>query len=165
MPRMWRSAYSGEGDGVSGAHPRPTIGVGAVVWRGPRVLLVRRGTPPLSGEWSLPGGKQEWGEAVEAAVRREVREETALWLGPLTFVDVVDLVATDAAGGVGRHYTLLDYTAEALPGDAVAGDDAEAVAWFAVDEFAPLALWAPTRRVITRAAALRPGGGHFSAGA
>jgi ADP-ribose pyrophosphatase YjhB (NUDIX family) len=149
---------------VSGAGARPTIGVGAVVWRGTGVLLVRRGTPPLAGEWSLPGGKQEWGETVEAAVRREVREETALELGPLTFVEVVDLVATDAAGEVGRHYTLLDYTAEAVPGDAVAGDDAEALAWFGIDELAPLALWAPTRRVIGRAAALRAGGGHLPAG-
>ena len=149
---------------MSGAEPRPTVGVGAVVWRGSEVLLVRRGNPPRADEWSLPGGKQEWGETVEAAVRREVRQETALELGPLTFVDVVDLVATDAAGRVTHHYTLLDYTAEATAGVARAGDDAVAAAWFRLDELAPLGLWAQTRRVIARAEALRRPAGHFPAG-
>lgn len=140
--------------------PRPTVGVGAVVWRGDRVLLIRRGKPPRAGEWSLPGGRQEWGETVEAALRREVREETALELGPLTFVAVVDLLASGADGVVTRHYTLLDYTAEAAPGEAVAGDDAQAVAWFRPDALAALELWDETRAVIARAAGLRPGPAH-----
>lgn len=139
---------------------RPPVGVGAVIWRGADVLLVRRGKPPRAGEWSLPGGRQEWGETVEAALRREVREETALELGPLAFVAVVDLVATAADGAVTRHYTLLDYTAEAAAGEAVAGDDAQAVAWFQPDELPALELWAQTRAVIERAAALRAAGGH-----
>ncbi len=139
---------------------RPTVGVGAVVWRGEHVLLIRRGKPPRAGEWSLPGGRQEWGETVEAALRREVREETALELGPLIFVAVVDLVATGADGTVTRHYTLLDYTAEAAPGVAVAGDDAEAVAWFHPDALAALELWDETRAVVERAAGLRAGADH-----
>ena len=163
MRRMLQRAYSGEGAGVSRTAPRPTVGVGAVVWRGPQVLLIRRAKPPRAGEWSLPGGKQEWGETVVAAVRREVRQETALELGPLTFVDIVDLVATDAAGGVVHHYTLLDFTAEAKAGVARAGDDAAAVAWFERDELVSLNLWEPTFKVITRAAALRPDGGHSPA--
>lgn len=139
---------------------RPTVGVGAVVWRGAHVLLIRRGKPPGVGTWSLPGGRQEWGETVEAALRREVREETALDLGPLTFVAVVDLVATGADGTVVRHYTLLDYTAEAAAGEAVAGDDAQAVAWFHPDALAAVDLWDETRAVIERAARLRPGPAH-----
>ncbi|MFP4125307.1 MAG: NUDIX hydrolase [Alphaproteobacteria bacterium] len=139
---------------------RPTVGVGAVVWRGAHVLLIRRGKPPGAGAWSLPGGRQEWGETVEAALRREVREETHLDLGPLTFVAVVDLVATGADGSVVRHYTLLDYTAEAAPGEAVAGDDAQAVAWFDPDALAAVELWDETRAVIERAARLRPGAAH-----
>jgi 8-oxo-dGTP diphosphatase len=42
------------------------------------VLLIRRGTPPRLGEWSLPGGRIEWGEPVKAAALRELREETGV---------------------------------------------------------------------------------------
>jgi ADP-ribose pyrophosphatase YjhB (NUDIX family) len=135
--------------------PGPTIGVGAVVWRERRLLLIRRGKPPRRGEWSLPGGRQEWGETVEQALRREVCEETALRLGPLTLVDVVDLVMRDDAGRVTGHYTLLDYTADALPGEPRAGDDAEAVAWFAPEDLDALGLWSKTREVIALAAERR----------
>jgi ADP-ribose pyrophosphatase YjhB (NUDIX family) len=125
--------------------------------------LVRRGKPPRLGEWSLPGGRQEWGETVEAALRREVREETGLDVGPLRFVDVVDLVATEADGTISRHYTLLDYTAEAGPGEPVAGDDAAAVGWFDLTTVATLGLWDETHAVIERAAALRRDGPHSMA--
>ena len=53
---------------------RPIAGVGVVVFRGDKVLLIRRGTPPRIGQWSLPGGAQELGETVEQAARRELRE-------------------------------------------------------------------------------------------
>ena len=143
---------------------RPVVGVGAVVWRGSRLLLIRRGRAPLRGVWSLPGGRQGWGETVEAALRREVREETALELGPLTFVAVVDLLTPAAEGRPALHFTLLDYTAEALAGEAVAGDDAEAVAWFDMAEVARLDLWSETRAVIHRAAEVRASAGQPSAG-
>ncbi len=129
--------------------------MGAVVWRGARVLLIRRARPPRQGDWSLPGGKQEWGETVEAALRREVFEETALRLGELTLVDVVDFIADDTPGAPSRHYTLIDYTADALAGEPRPGDDAAAVSWFALDRLHTLGLWSATHAVILRAAALR----------
>jgi len=56
----------------------PRVGVGAVVLDGGRVLLVRRGKPPLMGKWSLPGGLVELGETTREAIRREVAEECGL---------------------------------------------------------------------------------------
>ena len=53
----------------------PLTGVGAVVFRGDRVLLVRRGSEPAYGKWSLPGGLVELGESLQEATCREVAEE------------------------------------------------------------------------------------------
>jgi ADP-ribose pyrophosphatase YjhB (NUDIX family) len=131
------------------AYPeRPVVGVGVVVWRDGRVLLVRRGRPPRLGQWSLPGGAQRLGETVEAAARREVAEETGLALDRLELLTVVDLVEHDPSGAVRYHYTLVDMVAAAAPGEPRAGDDAAAVAWFAPDELGALGLWGETLRII-----------------
>ena len=79
---------------------RPVVGVGAVVWRDDRFLLVRRGKPPNQGQWSLPGGAQQLGETVFEAARREVMEETALDVEVLGLVDVVDGIKADNEGRV-----------------------------------------------------------------
>ena len=129
---------------------RPVVGVGAVVWRGERVLLIRRGKPPRAGQWSLPGGAQQLGETLLEAVTRDVREETGL---PLESVRQPD-------GRVRYHYTLVDFTAEAPKGEAVAGGDAVAVGWFTVAELADLGLWSETLRIVGEAAALRAGPGE-----
>jgi ADP-ribose pyrophosphatase YjhB (NUDIX family) len=134
---------------------RPVVGVGAIVWRGERVLLIRRGRPPRLGQWSLPGGAQQLGETLEAAIRREVREETGLELASVTFLTTVDLIDRDAEGLVRYHYTLLDFTADAAGGDPIAGDDAADVAWFEPGELVGLGLWSETVRVIEAARAQR----------
>ena len=138
---------------------RPVVGVGAVVWRGERVLLIRRGKPPRAGQWSLPGGAQQLGETLLEAVTREVREETGLALESVRFLTTVDLVDRQPDGRVRYHYTLVDFTAEAPKGEAVAGDDAVAVGWFTVAELADLGLWSETLRIVGEAAALRAGPG------
>ena len=57
---------------------RPLIGVGVVVFKADRVLLIRRGKAPKAGSWSLPGGRQRLGETVRQAAAREVAEEARL---------------------------------------------------------------------------------------
>lgn len=132
---------------------RPIVGVGVVVWRGDRVLLIRRGKPPRAGQWSLPGGAQELGETVAETARREVLEETGLELAGLDLLTVVDLIEPAAEPGrFHYHYTLVDFVAEAAPGDAIAAGDAAAVAWFEPADLEGLGLWAETRRIIDLAA-------------
>jgi NAD+ diphosphatase len=65
---------------------RPIVGVGAVVIDGDRVLLVRRANEPLKGEWSIPGGAVEAGETLQAAVAREVLEETGVHVSSARYV-------------------------------------------------------------------------------
>ena len=120
------------------AYPdRPIVAVGAVILDADRVLLVQRGQEPLKGEWSLPGGAVEVGETLEAAVVREVREETSLdvVVGPV--VEVLDSIRRDAAGRVEYHYVIVDYACRVRSGTPVSaayGTDAADVCWVPVDE-------------------------------
>ena len=85
----------------------PPIGVGAVVIRHARVLLVRRAKAPRAGRWSLPGGRQRLGETVREAAAREVREETGVEVEVTALLDVVDFLA-DVTG-----------TASVIDGDTI----------------------------------------------
>lgn len=126
---------------------RPIVGVGVVVWREDRVLLVRRGKEPNKGQWSIPGGAQQLGETVFEAAAREVLEETGLTVTVCGLVDVVDGIMREA-GRVVYHYTLVDVVAESLEGEPVAADDAAAVGWFTLADLPALKLWSETERVI-----------------
>lgn len=137
------------------AYPnRPLVGVGAVVWRGDKVLLVKRGRPPNLERWSLPGGAQEVGETIVEAARREVIEETGLAITQVRFLTALDMIERDELGHVRYHYTLVDVVARAEEGRAVAGGDANGAEWFTLDQLPPLMLWSETTRVIALAAEL-----------
>lgn len=134
---------------------RPWIGVGAIVFKGDHVLLIRRGKPPNQGKWSLPGGAQEIGETVYQTAVREVLEETGLVIAVTRLVTVVDSIHRDDDGRVQYHYTLIDVSAEWVSGDPVCGDDADEACWVTVEEAAGLVSWVETARVIRMAAAQR----------
>ena len=131
-------------------YPRPTAGV--VCLRGREVLLIKRGNPPRQGQWSLPGGRIEWGETTEAAALRELTEETGVTAELLGLVDVVDGVMTSReTGEVTRHFIMIDYAARWLSGEVVAGDDAADARFFDLDEALAIVEWEETRRVIREA--------------
>jgi ADP-ribose pyrophosphatase YjhB (NUDIX family) len=118
----------------------PLVGVGAVVIQENRVLLIRRGQPPLLGEWSLPGGVLECGETLREAVAREVREETGLLVETGEMLGVYERVIRDDEGRVRYHYVLIDFLCRPVGGDLKAGSDAADVRWFTRDELPTLNL-------------------------
>ncbi|MCA3322734.1 MAG: NUDIX hydrolase [Roseomonas sp.] len=108
---------------------RPWVGIGCIVFREEAVLLVRRGKPPRIGQWSLPGGAQHVGEKAEEAARRELREETSIEVGQMALAYVFDAINQDDDGRARYHYTIIDFAALWLEGEARAGDDVSEVAW------------------------------------
>ncbi len=108
-------------------HPMP--GVGAVIVREGKVLLIRRGSEPLKGQWSLPGGLIELGETARQAVVREVEEETGLAVTSATGIETVDRIVRDGEGRIEYHYVLLDYLCQVSEGKPRAGSDAEEIVW------------------------------------
>lgn len=130
---------------------RPWVGIGCIVFREGRVLLVRRGKPPRLGQWSLPGGAQHLGEAAEEAARRELREEAGIEVGRMVLATVVDAISRDETGRALYHYTIIDYAAEWIAGEAQAGDDVSEVAWAALSGLAGFDLPAQTHAAIAAA--------------
>jgi 8-oxo-dGTP diphosphatase len=129
---------------------RPIVGVGAIVVDRDRVLIVKRAHEPLAGEWSLPGGAVEVGEKLEAAIAREVCEETGLEVEVGPIVDVLDRVRYDSGGRVKYHFVLIDFLCRVSGGTLAAASDADAVAWATLDEIAALGIAEATVTVIRK---------------
>ncbi len=111
-------------------YPRaPLCGVGALIINEDRVLLVKRGSEPGIGTWSIPGGLVEVGEHLEDAVKREVFEETGLIVNPTDLVVLVERIFKDENGRVKYHYIIADYLCPVSEGDLKAGSDAWEVIW------------------------------------
>jgi 8-oxo-dGTP diphosphatase len=130
---------------------RPVVGVGAVIVDRGRVLLVRRGHAPLKGEWSLPGGAVELGETLEAALTREVLEETSLQVSVEQLVDVVDRIHYAPDGRIEYHYVVADYLCTPHSTAPTSGSDADEVKWVRRDELAAYAVSDAALRVIHKA--------------
>ena len=137
---------------MSRSYPnRPIVGVGAVVFRDDRVLLIRRGKPPRRGDWSLPGGMQEIGETVFEAAAREVQEETGVTISDIALIDVVDSITLDDDSRVQFHYTLVDVVAKWRSGEPAGGSDAMHAEFMSFDEASKIVLWRETHRIIAKA--------------
>ncbi|WP_416899733.1 MAG: NUDIX hydrolase [Minwuia sp.] len=136
---------------------RPGVGLGAVIFRDDRVLMIKRGKPPRMGQWSIPGGRQEWGETAAAGAAREVLEETGIICRIGGLLDVIDGLGPAGDDGPEYHYTLIDFWGQWVSGDPVAGDDAADAVWMDAAEIEALTLWPETRRVIELARQKRDG--------
>ncbi len=132
--------------------PRPIAGAGIVVFREDEVLLIKRGKPPYRGQWSLPGGKIEYGETAAEAALRELAEETGTSARILGLIDVIDSIGLREPGQPGDwHYVLTDFAAIWTGGEPIADDDVTEAAFFPYDEAIALTQWDKTRDVIGRA--------------
>jgi ADP-ribose pyrophosphatase YjhB (NUDIX family) len=129
----------------------PLVGVGAVIVDGGRVVVIRRGSAPLLGEWSIPGGVLELGETVRAAVVREALEETGLQVEAVDLLGVFDRVVKDERGAVRFHFVLVDFLCRVKGGELRAGHDAADARWLTGEELEVFPMEAKAKAVLRQA--------------
>jgi ADP-ribose pyrophosphatase YjhB (NUDIX family) len=139
---------------------QPMVGVGGVVIDDGRTLLIRRASPPLKGEWSIPGGLLEVGETLQQGVARELAEETGLEVRVIELIEVFERIfpaPPNADGTPGEstrpqyHFVILDYLCEIRGGTLSAGSDALEFAWAREEDLAKFDLTVAVTRVLRRA--------------
>lgn len=140
---------------------RPVVGVGGIVIDRGRTLLIRRGTEPLLGEWSIPGGTLELGETLEQGVARELLEETGVRVRVLELIEVFDRIyledSPSDAGSNRRprfHFVIADYLCELIGGEPRAGSDVTDVAFAKEEELEKFALTETATRILKKAFAM-----------
>jgi len=136
------------------------IGVGGVVIDSGRTLLIRRGSAPLQGEWSIPGGLLEVGETLDQGVVRELAEETGLDVQVIELIEVFERIfpappnADGTPGDPARpqyHFVILDYLCEIRGGTIAAASDALEFAWAGEEELPKFNVTAAVKRVLQKA--------------
>jgi 8-oxo-dGTP diphosphatase len=140
---------------------RPVVGVGGIIIDRDRTVLIRRGTEPLLGQWSIPGGSLEIGETLEQGVIRELLEETGLEIRVLELIELFDRIYLENGSPSAKnkkkprfHYVIADYLCELLGGEARAGSDVTDLAFAREDELARFHLTETATRVLKKAFAM-----------
>ncbi|HWF12741.1 MAG TPA: NUDIX domain-containing protein [Candidatus Acidoferrales bacterium] len=138
----------------------PMVGVGGVVVHEGRALLIRRGSAPLKGEWSIPGGLLEVGETLEQGVMRELAEETGLDVQVIELIEVFERIfpappnADGTPGDCSRpqyHFVILDYLCETRGGTIAAASDALEFAWAREEDLVKYDVTVAVKRVLRKA--------------
>src|SRR5476651_2366945 len=115
---------------MSSPHPpsHPQLAVSAAIFRDDKILLVRRARAPANGLYSLPGGRVEFGEALHAALHREIDEETALEIEIIGLAGWREVVPGTTGGG---HYLIMSFAARWAAGEPVLNDELDDFRWLA----------------------------------
>jgi 8-oxo-dGTP diphosphatase len=147
------------GNRSSGSVPlTPCLCVSLAVFREGKVLLALRTAPPYAGAFSLPGGKVEAGETLEAAALRELAEEVQVEARIVGFNQHVEAIARDRNGTVSYHYVIASFVGTWIRGDGTPGPEAGAIVWAEPAEVGRLAGTPQLDTVVSAAAEILEAG-------
>jgi 8-oxo-dGTP diphosphatase len=113
----------------------PQLAVSAAIFRGGKILLVRRARSPAKGVYSLPGGRVEFGESLHAALHREVDEETGL---KIEIAGLAGWREVMPASGSGGHYLIMSFAARWVAHEPVLNDELDDFKWLVPDAIGDL---------------------------
>jgi len=117
---------------------RPFLAVSAAIMRDGKVLAVRRARKPAINLYTMPGGVVEAGETLFEAVKREVREETALTIEPVALAGHREAIQRDTQGRIERHFIILCFAARWVAGEVVLNEELDDARWLDPAELAGL---------------------------
>ena len=129
----------------------PRAGVGAVVFKGESILLIKRGQEPNKGLWTVPGGLIQLGEYSRDAIIQEIREECSIDINLLNVIDCFDFIDIATSKKIKYHYIVLEFLAEYMAGDVKAQSDAQSADWFSLDQIKNLHTTQKTLDLVTKA--------------
>ena len=127
----------------------PRVGVGAIVIKDGKVLMVKRAAPPNQYLWAIPGGMLELGETLQEGAEREIFEETNIRIRAGKPIFTFDLLERDHEARVYFHFVIVDMEAEYLAGEIKAASDALDVRWVTPEECQILSATSNSIRILT----------------
>lgn len=126
----------------------PVVGVGAVVIKEGKVLLVKRGIEPNKGLWAIPGGALKLGETLQQGAEREILEETGITIRAKEPVYSFDFFERDSEGRIRFHYVIVDMIADYVSGEAKGADDALEAMWVSPMELTDMQVSMNTLKIL-----------------
>jgi len=136
---------------VQPSHPQ--LAVSAAIFRGDQILLVRRARAPAKGFYSLPGGRVEFGETLQAALHREVDEETGLKIEIIGLAGWREVLPGSSGSG---HYLIMSFAARWSSGEPVLNDELDDFRWLEPNALSDLQVTGGLQEVIAAARRLLP---------
>ncbi|MCX7296921.1 MAG: NUDIX hydrolase [Hyphomicrobiales bacterium] len=133
---------------------RPFLAVSAAIMRDGKVLAVRRARQPALNLYTMPGGVVEIGETLTEAVKREVREETALEIEPVALAGHREAIQRDGEGLVQRHFIILCFAARWLSGEPALNEELDDARWLTMAELSGLRTTEGLSEIVASAADL-----------
>lgn len=129
----------------------PLVGVAGVIFKDQDILMVKRGSQPALGQWSVPGGLVELGEGLTQALAREIEEETEVRASVESLIEVVQRIDQEPDGAIRYHFVILDFLCRWEGGEPKAATDAAEAKWISPQEMTLMRLDAQMERVIDKA--------------
>jgi 8-oxo-dGTP diphosphatase len=109
---------------------RPTIGSAVLVENNGKFLLGERNKKNYNGYWVIPGGRVEFGETLEDAGKREIKEETGIEVEIISFIGHKEIINTPED----YHRIVFFHLAKPKSVNVAASDDVSKVGFFSLDE-------------------------------